>query len=71
MLTILGTILGGLISGMVGLFIEERRRKNDAKIKHFEDLKRECLMPIRAELYKWRECFKFSESRPPPRAHSI
>ena len=37
---IAGTILGGLISGAIGVLLEHLRVKNEARKKHFHDLKR-------------------------------
>jgi len=47
---IVGTILGGLISGFVGVFLEHLRVKNEASKKHFHDLKESCIRPLKNEL---------------------
>jgi len=45
-LTILGTILGGFISGLVGLFLHRKRLKDEVKRKHLEEIKEKCLKPL-------------------------
>jgi len=59
----LGTILGGLISGFIGIFLDEWRRRNEAREKHFQDIKEHCLKPIREELLNLRSSFEFSEDK--------
>jgi hypothetical protein len=40
------TILGGLISGLIGLLLERKRRKDQVLAKHFEEIKKDVLQPI-------------------------
>ena len=47
---IAGTILGGLISGAIGVLLEHLRVKNEARKKHFHDLKESCIRPLKNEL---------------------
>ena len=47
---IAGTILGGLISGVIGILLEHIRVKNEARMKHFRDLKESCINPLKGEL---------------------
>ncbi|MEM4004311.1 MAG: hypothetical protein QXM43_01600 [Desulfurococcaceae archaeon] len=59
------TVLGGLISGLVGWFLESRRRKNDAMLKHFDDIKNECLEPLKRELVDLCARFGYVEGHLP------
>ncbi|MGB9760576.1 MAG: hypothetical protein ACPLZG_12175, partial [Thermoproteota archaeon] len=59
------TILGGLISGLIGLFIEDKRRKNEKREKHFQEIKEQCLKPLRDELLYLHDMFEFGESKIP------
>ena len=61
---IIFTILGGLISGLVGLFIEWWRERIRLKKKHFKDIKRKCLKPILEGLHDLRKEFEFREGGP-------
>lgn len=45
-------IVGGLISGLIGLYLDNRRRKAEARAKHFEEIKKKVLEPIR-ENHRW------------------
>ena len=47
---IAGAILGGLISGFIGVLLEHLRVKNEARKKHFHDLKESCIRPLKNEL---------------------
>jgi len=60
---IAGTILGGLISGFIGVLLEHLRIKNEARKKHFHDLKESCIRPLKNELTSILNSFiKFEES---------
>jgi len=39
----ISTIIGGFIAGLVGIWTERYRMGQEAKKKHFEDLKNICL----------------------------
>jgi len=58
------TILGGLITGFIGLLIEQWREGIRLRMKHFEDIKHKCLEPIRDELCRLRKYFDFGEGGP-------
>jgi len=60
---IVGTILGGLISGIIGVLLEHLRVKNEARKKHFHDLKENCIRPLKNELTSVLNCFKRFEER--------
>ena len=60
-LTILGTILGGFISGLVGLFLHRKRLKDEVKRKHLEEIKEKCLKPLEKELKQLSSNFDISE----------
>jgi hypothetical protein len=67
----IGTILGGLISGLIGLWVENKRRANEKREKHFQELKECCLTPLESELsYFCYECFEFREDEI-PNAHQM
>jgi len=55
---IAGTILGGLISGVIGILLEHLRVKNEARMKHFRDLKETCINPLKEELTSILSKFK-------------
>ena len=59
---IIGTMLGGLISGLIGYILERLRIKNELRTKHFEDIKKNCLQPLRTELMHLLSSFEFNES---------
>jgi hypothetical protein len=61
----IGTILGGLISGIIGLWIENKRRANERREKHFQELKERCLTPLKVELSRLYNCFEYSEGSIP------
>jgi hypothetical protein len=61
----IGTILGGLISGLIGLWVENKRRSNEKREKHFQELKEHCLTPLRDELLRRHDEFEFRESKVP------
>jgi hypothetical protein len=63
----IGTILGGFISGLVGLWVENRRRRNERRERHFQELKERCLKPLRKELRNLCEHFEFEEGKTPVR----
>jgi hypothetical protein len=67
-LTSLLSFIGSFLGGVIGYIWREKARR---KAKHFEDIKMECLSPLKRELSKIRGCFEWSESRPPPRAFDI
>lgn len=55
--TILGTlfadflvIIGGVISGLVGLIVERQSRRHDKRDKHLDNMKDECLGPLKNRL---------------------
>jgi hypothetical protein len=58
------TILGGLITGFIGLLIEQWREGIRLRRKHFEDIKHKCLEPIRNKLLELRMYFDFWEVGP-------
>jgi hypothetical protein len=68
---IIFTILGGLITGLIGLLVEWWRERTRLRRKHFRDIKRKCLKPIRDELYKLRRYFEFGEGGPEWTSSSI
>jgi len=59
------TVLGGLIAGLVGWLLESRRRRYDAMLKHFDDIKKECLEPLKRELIDLCGRFGYVEGRLP------
>ena len=61
----IGTILGGLISGLIGLLIENKKRANEKKEKHFRELKYNCLILLENELSRLHEYFEFGEGKLP------
>jgi len=56
------TILGGLITGLIGLLIEQWRERIRLR-RHFRDVKHKYLKPTLEELYRLRIYFEF-ESGP-------
>lgn len=51
------TIIGALIAGLIGVFLEYYRRYLDTRDKHFEEIKEECLKPILVGILKNLEEF--------------
>ncbi|MGC9015028.1 MAG: hypothetical protein ACP5KW_11690, partial [Thermoproteota archaeon] len=62
MLSDVFSILGGLISKLIDFFIEDKRRKNEKREKHFQEIKEQCLKPLRDGLLRLRGEFEFEES---------
>ena len=60
---IAGTILRGLISEAIGVLLEHPRVKNEARKKHFHDLKESCIRPLKNEFASILNCFKRFEER--------
>ncbi|MGC9086873.1 MAG: hypothetical protein ACP5IT_11835 [Thermoproteota archaeon] len=65
MLSDVFSILGGLISKLIDFFIEDKRRKNEKREKHFQEIKEQCLKPLRDGLLRLRGEFEFGESKVP------
>jgi hypothetical protein len=66
---ILGALISALSGALTAIYINNRKAKMDRENKHFQDLQRECLSPLKGELLKMREHFEYSESKPPPPAY--
>lgn len=58
------TVLGGFISGLVGIAIERYRERKRAELKHFNILKSKVLKPVLNELVELKDCFMFGEGGP-------
>jgi gas vesicle protein len=70
---IIPMILGALISAVIGalnsIYIDKRKAKTDRKNKHFQDLQRDCLSPLKGELLKMRGHFEYNGDKHPPPAY--
>jgi hypothetical protein len=63
-LTVLGTILSGLIAYLSGMLIEWWKERKRLREKHFEGIKRKCLEPVLEQLCELKGNFMFGESGP-------
>ena len=57
-------VLGGFISGLVGIAIERRRERKRSELKHFNVLKSKVLKPVLNELAELKSYFMFGEGGP-------
>ena len=55
------TVLGGFISGLVGIALERRRERKRTELKHFNVLKSKVLKPVLNELAELKSYFMFGE----------
>lgn len=62
---IFGAVLSGLIAFVVNILIERKKKRNEKREKHLQELKENCLKPLRDELSRLREHFEFNENKNP------
>jgi hypothetical protein len=62
---IFGVILSRLTDLVDNILIERKKRKYERRKEHLQELKENCLKPLRDELSRLREHFEFNENKNP------